>query len=56
MLPQAALAATKSLINSSYPSLREANEIEREAFLELWAKDDHLEALAAFREKRKPAF
>jgi enoyl-CoA hydratase/carnithine racemase len=56
-LPQAALAATKSLIlNSHRLSLHEACEVEREAFLKLWAQPDHLEALVAFNEKRKPNF
>ena len=55
-LPQAALAATKTLIRHSHLSLREGHNIEKELFLNLWAQPDHLEALAAFNEKRKPAF
>ncbi|MCB9421773.1 MAG: enoyl-CoA hydratase/isomerase family protein [Ardenticatenaceae bacterium] len=55
-LPYDALAATKALILNSYNhSLHEENS-EREAFLKLWAQPDHLEALAAFNEKRSPIF
>lgn len=55
-LPQTALAATKSLIWHSSDSLRETYSIERESFMSLWAQTDHLEALAAFNEKRNPTF
>ena len=56
-LPHAALAATKALVlNSSLLSLLEGNGVEKDLFLKLWAQPDHLEALAAFNEKRKPTF
>lgn len=56
-LPHAALAAAKALLlNSSHLSLREGYEVEKEAFLQLWAQPDHLEALAAFNEKRNPTY
>jgi enoyl-CoA hydratase len=55
-LPQAALAATKALIWSENKALYESYNKEKEAFGQLWAQPDHLEALAAFKEKRKPTF
>ena len=56
-LPQTALATTKELLlKSAHLSLRESYEIEKEGFRQLWAQPDHLEALAAFKEKRNPIF
>jgi enoyl-CoA hydratase len=56
-LPQAALAATKSLIwQSNRMALHEELKAESDVFLKLWAQPDHLEALAAFNEKRNPTF
>jgi enoyl-CoA hydratase/carnithine racemase len=56
-LPHAAAAAAKALIlNHSHQSLRESYSAEKDAFLQLWAQPDHLEALAAFNEKRSPTF
>lgn len=56
-LPQHALAASKQLIYAaSHTTPDGVNQLETELFVNLWAEPDHLEALAAFREKRKPAF
>lgn len=54
-LPAGALAATKALILHTR-SLYEKLDSEKKAFLNLWAQPDHLEALAAFNEKRTPIF
>lgn len=56
-LPQQALAASKQLVyaaNGAAPE--EINRLETERFVHLWSQPDHLEALAAFREKRPPVF
>lgn len=56
-LPQHALAATKTLVhNASLESPSEVDRMETELFLKLWSQPDHLEAMAAFVEKRKPKF
>ena len=56
-LPQHALAATKRLIYAaSHTTPDVVNQLETELFVNLWAEPDHLEALAAFQEKRKPVF
>ncbi len=56
-LSRPAIAALKKLVyQSSNQLLREAAERETHLFLQLWGQPDHLEALRAFAEKRKPAF
>lgn len=51
--PPAAVRALKRLLRLG---ISEAFHEEREAFARLWATDDHLEAVAAFLEKRQPVF
>lgn len=56
-LPRQALAATKQLAYAaSHRSTAELNQVETGLFVDLWSQPDHLEALAAFREKRAPVF
>lgn len=56
-LPQHALAASKRLIYAANnASLTATNQLETELFVNLWAEPDHLEALAAFQQKRQPVF
>ncbi len=56
-LPKAALAATKLLVHhAAHHSLAETRQTEREQFINLWPQADHLEAMTAFVEKRKPVF
>jgi enoyl-CoA hydratase/carnithine racemase len=56
-LPRKALAATKALVyGAGNMSLTELNEFEAEQFIELWETADHIEALAAFQQKRLPIF
>ncbi|MBK8900121.1 MAG: enoyl-CoA hydratase/isomerase family protein [Anaerolineaceae bacterium] len=56
-LPQHALAASKQLVYAtSQPESTVTNQLETSLFVDLWSQPDHLEALAAFREKRKPVF
>ncbi len=56
-LPRHALANTKSLVRTaSHFSPAETYAAETRLFTQLWASPDHLEALAAFREKRVPQF
>lgn len=56
-LPQQALAASKQLAYAASQSTMAAtNQLETSLFVDLWSQPDHLEALAAFREKRKPVF
>jgi enoyl-CoA hydratase/carnithine racemase len=56
-LPKEALAASKRLIwESAGRSLEDAYQLERKLFIELWLTADHLEAVAAFNEKRRPHF
>lgn len=55
-LPANALAATKALVLDDHQSRREAQAAEKEWFMRLWGQPDHLEALAAFNQKRQPTF
>lgn len=56
-LPQHALAASKQLVYAaSQPASTATNQLETSLFVDLWSQQDHLEALAAFREKRKAVF
>lgn len=56
-LPRHALAATKALVHTAgHATLVETYWQESKLFANLWAAPDHLEALAAFREKRPPQF
>lgn len=56
-LPQHALAATKRLVTAaSHRPLAEVNQLETKLFVDLWSQADHLEALQAFIEKRRPVF
>jgi enoyl-CoA hydratase/carnithine racemase len=56
-LPRRALAAMKALVYAAgHLPLESVRQLEAERFMELWATPDHLEALAAFREKRSPTF
>jgi len=56
-LPRQALAATKTLVHATarLPAA-ELNQYETKLFTELWSHPDHLEAMAAFVEKRPPLF
>jgi enoyl-CoA hydratase len=56
-LPPEALAALKQLVRET-PALsgRDALALERRLFTELWGRPHHLEAMAAFLEKRAPRF
>jgi enoyl-CoA hydratase len=56
-LPQHALAASKQLVYAAgQHATAEINQLETQRFVDLWAEPDHLEALAAFRQKRKSVF
>lgn len=56
-LPRQALAATKALTYAAgQQPLSKTKQYETQLFVDLWATPDHLEALAAFGEKRKPVF
>ena len=56
-LPGEALAATKAVTYAACQlDADDLLQYERRLFLDLWATPDHLEALAAFREKRAPQF
>jgi enoyl-CoA hydratase len=56
-LPRHALSATKALVlASSQLPLVEVYQLEAQLFAELWPQADHLEAMSAFVEKRKPIF
>ena len=56
-LPRHALANTKALVRAAtHATLTETYAEETRLFTQLWASPDHLEALAAFREKRAPRF
>jgi enoyl-CoA hydratase len=56
-LPKQALASTKALAHAAiHMSLPETYAAETELFVNLWSQPDHLEALNAFVEKRKPEF
>lgn len=56
-LPRHALAANKSLVQfAARHTLSETNQRETELFVDLWTQPDHIEAMNAFVEKRKPTF
>ncbi len=56
-LPREALAALKQLAYAAAERPSDAvNALEQALFVELWPRPDHLEALAAFNEKRRPRF
>jgi enoyl-CoA hydratase/carnithine racemase len=56
-LPQRALAANKALIHAAaHLPPPKTNAAETKFFTALWTDPDHVEALAAFGEKRKPEF
>jgi enoyl-CoA hydratase/carnithine racemase len=56
-LPRAALAATKLLAYAATQlPASEINQLETEIFIDLWSHPDHMEAMNAFMEKRKPIF
>jgi enoyl-CoA hydratase/carnithine racemase len=56
-LPKRALASTKALAHAAiHMPLPETYAAETDLFLNLWSHPDHLEALNAFVEKRKPEF
>ncbi len=56
-LPQDALAATKRLVQATATlSQVELAELESRLFVDLWQTANHLEALQAFSEKRRPRF
>jgi enoyl-CoA hydratase/carnithine racemase len=56
-LPREALAATKSLVQAvGDMAPGDVDRLEAELFRMLWSGADHLEALSAFVEKRKPRF
>jgi enoyl-CoA hydratase/carnithine racemase len=56
-LPREALAATKQIVQvAGHLPLGEVNGLEAQLFSKLWAQPDHLEALAAFLDKREARF
>jgi len=56
-LPRQALAATKNLVHAAAQlPAAELNQYETKLFTRLWSHPDHLEAMAAFVEKRPPLF
>ena len=56
-LPRDALAAMKALtLAAGHWPLPKVQQYETQLFIDLWATPDHLEALAAFGEKRQPQF
>lgn len=56
-LPKDALAATKQLVQATGAlSDADLSELEAKLFVDLWQTDNHLEALQAFVEKRRPKF
>ncbi len=56
-LPREAIAANKALVqHAAQHSLQENTRLETELFVNLWTHPDHLEAMQAFAEKRKPKF
>jgi enoyl-CoA hydratase len=56
-LPRQSLAFIKKLAwQTADLSLDEAYQLERQLFADLWTTADHLEAMAAFNEKRRPRF
>lgn len=56
-LPKGALASLKRLSwEAADRSLEESYQLEKRLFADLWPAEDHLEAVAAFNEKRRPRF
>jgi len=56
-LPKRALASTKTLAHAAiHMPLPETYAAETDLFVKLWSHPDHVEALNAFVEKRKPEF
>lgn len=56
-LPRRALAATKALVHAAgHLPLADTNRLEAQLFINLWPSPDHIEAMAAFAEKRVPVF
>ena len=56
-LPKGALASTKALAHAAiHMPLPETYAAETTLFVNLWSQPDHIEALNAFVEKRKPEF
>ena len=56
-LPRHALAATKQLAYAAgHRPAAEMNQLETRLFIDLWSQPDHVEALAAFAEKRPSRF
>lgn len=56
-LPRRALAEIKALVAAAgHLPTDQVNQQEARAFVELWTTPDHLEAMAAFSEKRPPIF
>ena len=56
-LPREALAALKRLAwAAANLSLEESYRLEQDLFADLWPQADHLEAMAAFSQKRRPRF
>lgn len=56
-LPGDALAATKALVKAAARlAPADVDQLETELFVTLWPSPNHLEALAAFVEKRRPVF
>ncbi|MCP5097141.1 MAG: enoyl-CoA hydratase/isomerase family protein [Chloroflexi bacterium] len=56
-LPRHALAANKLLVQfASQNSSSETNQLETKLFVDLWTQPDHIEAMDAFVNKRKPKF
>ena len=56
-LPRDAIAANKALVqHAAQHSQQENHQLETELFTNLWTHPDHLEAMRAFIEKRKPEF
>jgi len=56
-LPATTLAALKQLTYAAAQlPAAETNRLETELFVRMWSHPDHLEAMAAFVEKRSPQF
>jgi enoyl-CoA hydratase len=56
-LPRHALAANKALVQfAAQHTTSETNQREADLFVELWTQPDHIEAMNAFVQKRKPTF